>query len=97
MSRVVNGSPQVSREARAAVEQAIEELGYVPNRAARALVTQRTDSVALVVSESGGAGLRRAVLRRHRPRHQLRAAETPLQLWLAMAQSRPSGSGSSTT
>ena len=31
---------------------AIEELGYVPNRAARALVTQRTDSVALVVSES---------------------------------------------
>jgi DNA-binding LacI/PurR family transcriptional regulator len=31
---------------------AIEELGYVPNRAARALVTRRTDSIALVVSES---------------------------------------------
>src|SRR5215831_16743718 len=52
VSRVVNGSPQVSPEARAAVQQAIDELGYVPNRAARALVTQRTDSVALVVSES---------------------------------------------
>ena len=52
VSRVVNGSPQVSDSARAAVERAIEELGYVPNRAARALVTQRTDSVALVVSES---------------------------------------------
>src|SRR5690606_41222164 len=49
---VVNGSPQVSESARAAVIRAIEELGYVPNRAARALVTQRTDSVALVVSES---------------------------------------------
>ncbi|WBB70202.1 LacI family DNA-binding transcriptional regulator [Micromonospora sp. WMMD812] len=87
VSRVVNGSPQVSPEARAAVQQAIAELGYVPNRAARALVTQRTDSVALVVSESGERiftepffaaivrGISSALL------------ETPMQLWLAMAQS----------
>lgn len=53
VSRVVNGSEQVSPHARQAVERAIAELGYVPNRAARALVTQRTDSIALVVSESG--------------------------------------------
>ena len=52
VSRVINGSPQVSPEAREAVQQAIEELGYVPNRAARTLVTRRTDTVALVVSES---------------------------------------------
>jgi len=52
VSRVVNGSPKVSEAAREAVLLAIEELGYVPNRAARALVTKRTDSVALVVSES---------------------------------------------
>ncbi len=51
-SRVVNGSSQVSPSARAAVQQAIQELGYVPNRAARSLVTRLTDSVALVVSES---------------------------------------------
>lgn len=51
-SRVVNGSPQVTHATRAAVLQAIEELGYVPNRAARSLVTRRTDSVALVISES---------------------------------------------
>jgi hypothetical protein len=31
--------------------RAVEELGYVPNSAARSLVTQRTDSIALVVSE----------------------------------------------
>lgn len=53
VSRVVNGSEQVSTRARQAVEQAIAELGYVPNRAARALVTQRTDSIALVVPEPG--------------------------------------------
>ena len=53
VSRVVNGSAQVSPQAKEAVESAIAELGYVPNRAARALVTHRTDSVALVIFESG--------------------------------------------
>ncbi|MGE5830845.1 MAG: LacI family DNA-binding transcriptional regulator [Micromonosporaceae bacterium] len=88
VSRVVNGSPQVSAAAKAAVEQAIAELNYVPNRAARALVTQRTDSVALVVSESEErvfgepffAGIIRGI--------SSMLLETPLQLWLAMAQSK---------
>jgi DNA-binding LacI/PurR family transcriptional regulator len=53
VSRVINGSPQVSERARQAVEAAVHELGYVPNLAARTLVTRRTDAVALVVSESG--------------------------------------------
>lgn len=52
MSRVVNGSPRVSPRSREAVLKAIEELGYAPNRAARQLVTRRTDTVALVVAES---------------------------------------------
>jgi DNA-binding LacI/PurR family transcriptional regulator len=51
VSRVVNGSSKVSPEARVAVERAISTLGYAPNRAARTLVTQRTDTIALVVSE----------------------------------------------
>src|SRR5690349_8759941 len=51
-SRVLNGSGQVSEQARTAVLTAVEELGYVPNQAARTLVTRRTESVALVVSES---------------------------------------------
>ena len=51
-SRVINGSSKVSEKARQAVEGAIAELGYVPNRAARTLVTQRTDAVALVIAES---------------------------------------------
>jgi len=87
VSRVINGSPQVSPESRAAVLKAIDELGYVPNRAARALVTRRTDSVALVVSESEErvfgepffAGIVRGV--------SSALSDTQMQLWLAMAQS----------
>ncbi|MGA5821147.1 LacI family DNA-binding transcriptional regulator [Kitasatospora sp. NPDC094028] len=52
VSRVINGSPKVSTEAREAVERAVAELGYVPNQAARSLVTSRTDVIALVVPES---------------------------------------------
>jgi DNA-binding LacI/PurR family transcriptional regulator len=48
-SRVVNASPGVSERARSSVEKAIKQLGYVPNRAARSLVTRRSDTVALVV------------------------------------------------
>jgi DNA-binding LacI/PurR family transcriptional regulator len=50
-SRAVNGGPRVSDHARRAVEEAVRTLGYVPNRAARSLVTRRTDSVAVVVPE----------------------------------------------
>ncbi|WP_405674429.1 LacI family transcriptional regulator [Streptomyces sp. NBC_01511] len=52
VSRVVNGAPGVSAKARAAVETAITELNYIPNPAARSLVTSRTDCVALVIPES---------------------------------------------
>ncbi|MCX4786875.1 LacI family transcriptional regulator [Streptomyces sp. NBC_01221] len=50
-SRVINGSPRVSAHTREAVEAAVAELGYVPNRAARALAGNRTDAIALVVPE----------------------------------------------
>jgi DNA-binding LacI/PurR family transcriptional regulator len=53
VSRVVNGEASVSAEVRAAVLQAVRELGYVPNAAARSLVTRRTDSVALVLPTPG--------------------------------------------
>src|SRR5262245_32009980 len=51
VSRVVNGSTKVVAENRDAVVRAIRELGYVPNAAARSLVTQRTKSMALVIPE----------------------------------------------
>lgn len=57
VSRVINGSAPVTAEIRAAVEDAIAHLAYVPNRAARSLVTRRTDSIALVVREPVGFGI----------------------------------------
>ena len=51
VSRVVNGSPKVSPEVRRNVERTIDRLGYVPNRAARSLVTRRSDSIAVVITE----------------------------------------------
>jgi len=52
VSRVVNGSTTVAAAIRDAVNRAVEELGYVPNQAARSLVTQRTESIALILPES---------------------------------------------
>jgi DNA-binding LacI/PurR family transcriptional regulator len=41
-------------EVRQSVERAIAQLGYVPNRAARSLVTRRNDSVGVVIAEPTG-------------------------------------------
>ena len=50
-SRVFTASPRVSPKAKQAVERAAHKLRYVPNRAARSLVTGRTDSIGLVIPE----------------------------------------------
>ncbi|HJX77862.1 LacI family DNA-binding transcriptional regulator [Glutamicibacter sp.] len=52
VSRVVNGSDKVKADVVRAVEKAIAELNYVPNRAARSLAQGRTNSIALVIPES---------------------------------------------
>ena len=51
-SRVINGADNVSERSRQAVLDAVAELRYVPNAAARTLMTRRTDTVALVIAES---------------------------------------------
>jgi LacI family transcriptional regulator len=48
VSRVINRSPRVSPEARARVEQAIAELGWVPNVAARSMAGGRSRLVLVV-------------------------------------------------
>jgi DNA-binding LacI/PurR family transcriptional regulator len=52
VSRVINGVRNVSPELHEVVWNAVELIGYVPNRAARSLVTRRTGTIALVVSDS---------------------------------------------
>ena len=51
VSRVVNGNPRVNSESKRQVERAIERLGFVPNSAARTLVTRRSGSIGVVITE----------------------------------------------
>lgn len=51
VSRVVNGSTTVAPHLRTVVAKVVAEIGYVPNQAARTLMTSRTDTIALVASE----------------------------------------------
>ena len=50
VSRVVNGSPLVAEKTRARVLQAIAELNYRPNLAARRLATQRSSLIGMIGS-----------------------------------------------
>jgi DNA-binding LacI/PurR family transcriptional regulator len=51
-SRVLRGASNVSDEAREAVLRAADEISYTVNRAARALVTRRSDTIAFFVAEN---------------------------------------------
>ncbi|ALV38109.1 LacI family DNA-binding transcriptional regulator [Streptomyces sp. CdTB01] len=51
VSRVVNGGSGVREALVEKVRRAVEELGYVPNQAARTLVTRRTGAVAVIAAE----------------------------------------------
>jgi LacI family transcriptional regulator len=48
VSRVVNRAPKVAPGTRARVQAAIDELGFVPNRAARSLRSQRSHWIAVL-------------------------------------------------
>jgi DNA-binding LacI/PurR family transcriptional regulator len=51
VSRVVRGSTPVSPELERTVREAIAATGYVPNLAARQLVTSRSDTIGVVIPE----------------------------------------------
>jgi len=51
VSRVISNRTPVSPEVREIVERAIVRLGYVPNRAARNLATNRSDSFGVVITQ----------------------------------------------
>ncbi|MBU8868967.1 LacI family DNA-binding transcriptional regulator [Paenarthrobacter aromaticivorans] len=51
VSRVLNNHPNVSTKTRERVEQAITELGYRRNTAARSLVTRRSQTIGVLGSE----------------------------------------------
>src|SRR5690349_5638031 len=51
VSRVVNNSGRVQPATRERVEQAMRELGYIPNLAARSLVVNKLGVIALVIPD----------------------------------------------
>jgi len=51
VSRVINNSGYISQGARARVEAAVAELGYVPNTLARSLRFKQTKTIGLVLSD----------------------------------------------
>jgi DNA-binding LacI/PurR family transcriptional regulator len=52
VSRVLNGHPNVKEQTRNRVNAAIAQLGYRPNRAAKALVTGRSQAIGVVAQSS---------------------------------------------
>lgn len=52
VSRVINNDPNVSKRTRERVLKVIDRLGYRPHFAARALVTQRTQVVGVVIPQT---------------------------------------------
>jgi DNA-binding LacI/PurR family transcriptional regulator len=53
VSRVINGRTNLRPATRERVEQAIRQLGYRPNSAARALVTRRSGTIGVIGSKGG--------------------------------------------
>jgi DNA-binding LacI/PurR family transcriptional regulator len=51
VSRTINVPEKVAPETRRRVEEAVRELGFVPNRAARGLITGRTGNIAVIVPD----------------------------------------------
>jgi DNA-binding LacI/PurR family transcriptional regulator len=64
VSRVINKADHIKDETRSRVQSAMQELGYVPNAAARALVTSKSKIVGILVSDivyHGPAGMMHAM------------------------------------
>src|SRR6478735_3078546 len=51
VSRVINGREGVDAETQRRVEDAIEALDYVPNRLARGMISQKTQTIGLIVPD----------------------------------------------
>lgn len=53
VSRAINNHPEIKPETRARILQTIEELGFIPDRAARSFRTGKTRSVSVILPSSG--------------------------------------------
>jgi DNA-binding LacI/PurR family transcriptional regulator len=87
-SRVLRGSSNVSEQARESVLRAADEMSYTVNRAARSLVTRRSDTLAFFVAENEDRMFTDPYFLGVLRGAQSEAAAVGLQLIFAVASSR---------
>lgn len=57
VSKALNGAHDISEATRGRICKVAEEMGYLPNAAARALKTNRTNNIGVLFQEEAGTGL----------------------------------------
>jgi DNA-binding LacI/PurR family transcriptional regulator len=51
VSRALNNSPRIKSETREQIQRKATEMGYLPSAVARSLVTRRTNTIGVVVTQ----------------------------------------------
>lgn len=85
-SKVLNGKGSVSAATRARILGAAQELGYVPNLAARSLVMRRTQTVGMIVGSLGDQNLSRFIVGAEREARRLGYA---VVIWSVVSDDAP--------
>ncbi len=57
VSKALNGASDVSEKTRKRIQKMADELGYMPNAAARSLKTNRTNNIGVLFRDEAGSGL----------------------------------------
>ena len=57
VSKALNGQPDISEETRSRIEKTAREMGYMTNAAARALKTNRTYNLGVLLLDERRSGL----------------------------------------
>lgn len=58
VSKALNNQKDIGEETRAKIKKVADEMGYLPNSAARALKTKRSYNIGILFQEDAGSGLR---------------------------------------
>jgi LacI family transcriptional regulator, galactose operon repressor len=85
-SKVLNGKGSVSAATRARILRAAQDLGYVPNLAARSLVMRRTQTVGMIVGSLGDQNLSRFIVGAER---EARRQGYAVVIWSVVSEDGP--------
>jgi LacI family transcriptional regulator len=85
-SKVLNGKGSVSAATRARILSVAQDLGYVPNLAARSLVMRRTQTVGMIVGSLGDQNLSRFIVGAER---EARRQGYAVVIWSVVTEGEP--------